>query len=222
MSDDDDKKFEDAVMSLPDGKTILRVIQNDIKLIAESIRNKPGESIQLCLLLISHLKEVIYIQNNFLSKTVEQKYTGIDKYKSDLAKANKDLKNAKIKLEQLKERQKVFKGGNSTSPSNIIYKGKKAIRKKFFMTDAEREAEQGLERQRAELRRAKEQEIEATRTEAFPDGYYSTSPVIKRFMRKINHKAPFSAGKLNREAFRRKLRENDWDAVKHRFELTPP
>ena len=214
MSDDDDQKFEDAVMGLPNGKTILGVIQQDIKLIAESIRNKTGESIQLCLLLISHLKEVIYIQNNFLSKTIEQKYTVIDKFKSDLRKA-------KTKLEQLKERHNAFKGGKSTSPSDIIYKGKKAIRKRFFMTKEEKEAQPSLERQRADLRRAKEQEIEAARDEAFPNGYYSTSPVIKRFMRKINQKKEFSAGKLNREAFRQKLRENDWSAVKHRFELTP-
>lgn len=214
MSDDDDQKLEDAIMRLPNGTNILGVIQEDIKLIAESIRNKTGKSIQLCLLLISHLKEVIEIQNNFLSKTIEQKNTAIHKFKSDLGKA-------KIKLEQLKERHNAFKGGKSTSPSNIIYKGKKALRKRFFMTKEEKEAEQGLEKQRVKLRSAKEAEIKTARDIAFPNGYYSTSPVIKRFMRKINHKAPFSAGKLNREAFRRKLRENDWSAVKRRFQLTP-
>lgn len=171
-------------------------------------------------------------QNEELAHRVQQLESKLTPSKTVLKGQNEELaqqvqqlgnlnNKATNKLKQLKERHKAFKGGKSTSPSNIIYKGKKAIRQRFFMTNEEKVAELGLEQQRAALRKAKEEEIKTARNIAFPNGYYSTSPVIKRFMRKINHKAPFSAGKLNREAFRRKLRENDWDAVNHRFELTP-
>ena len=210
MSDDDEQQFTHAVTSLPNGQAIYGNIRNDVKRLVQSINKETGESqkkicesTQLCILLSNRLRGVIHIQNNL-----------VQKLKTDLEKATN-------KLEQLKERHKAFKGGKSTSPSNIIYKGKKAIRQRFFMTKEEKDAQTTLETQRAELRSAKEQEIKAARDAAFPNGYYSTSPVIKRFMRKINHKNEFSAGKKNREVFRRKLRENDWDAVKRRFELTP-
>ena len=145
----------------------------------------------------------------------------LDTFRKLTERLVKDLEKAKFKLANLQERQKVFKGGRSTSPSNIIYRGKKAIRQKFFMTEAEKKAQNDLEKRRAQLREAKENEIKEARQTAFPNGYYSTSPVIKRFMRKINHKQEISAGKNMRDEFRRKLRENDWVAVKHRFELTP-
>ena len=217
MSDDDDQKFENAVKSLPSGDKIFKEIEqalNNLKVnrlmvtlvgkqIQEHKKSDLGKYFVLTVFLLEKLKYVICNQ-----------YTLFKKAEAKCARAT-------AKLTELQLRQTLFKGGNSTSPSDIIYKGKKAIRQRFFMTKEEKEELTQLEGKRADLRRAKNEEIDQAREAAFPKGYYSTSPVIKRFMRKVNHKAPFSKSKLNREAFRRKLRENDWDAVKHRFELTP-
>ena len=211
MSDDDEQQFTHAVTSLPNGQAIYENIRSVEQRIAESIEKETGESkkkeicisTQLCILLSNRLRGVIHIQNNLVQKL------------------KTDLEKAKAKLEHLKERQQLFKGGRSTSPSNIIYRGKKAIRQKFFMTQEQKDAQSTLETRRANLREAKENEIKEARQTAFPNGYYSTSPVIKRFMRKIKPNEQFSESKLKREAFRRKLRENDWDAVKRRFKLTP-
>lgn len=131
----------------------------------------------------------------------------------------------------------------SASMSKTLVHSNQGVKDKFmtrFMNDSEIQKQQTLKRKRVKLLEDKMKEIEEAKLFAFGGRpSYSTSPIIKRIQRdlhsrknnpagsgllnRIAQKLPmndytgWSAGKIRRDEYRRKLRENDWDAVKNRF-----
>ena len=121
----------------------------------------------------------------------------------------KKQKEGKTKLRRLKVHQEVFKEGRSTSPSDVIYRGKKFIRGKLMKEQAQIE-----QRAREDARKLFAEQV----PDAFADKkYYSTSPAIRRFMRKVKDETDEEKqAKAVRDAYRneRKARHAK------RFELT--
>lgn len=140
-----------------------------------------------------------------------------EKQKSVIAKLTKQLTNATEKLKYQKEYKEAFGNRRSTSISGFFRNVKDKIMTRF-MNDKEIQKHKSLKRKRVQLLEAKMKEIEEAKQLAFEGNpYYSTSPIIKRVTRKLNQQV--SAGKVKRDAFRKKLRENDWKTVHDRFRV---
>ena len=121
----------------------------------------------------------------------------------------KKQKEGKTKLRRLKVHQEVFKGGRSTSPSDLIYRGRKFIRGKLMKKQAE------IEQKARE--NARELFAEQVPDDFADNKYYSTSPAVRRVMRKIQDEtSDEKQAKQVRDAYRneRKARHAK------RFELT--
>lgn len=129
---------------------------------------------------------------------------------AQIAELKSKTEKAKIKLENLKLRQEVFKGGRSTSPSDIIYRGKKFIRGKLMKEQAETE-----QKAREDAREMFLLGITVPPDEFTNGRYYSTSPAIRRFMRKIKDET-------SDEKRAKQIRDNFRKArYAKRYELTP-
>ena len=130
---------------------------------------------------------------------------------AQIAELKSKTERAKIKLNNLKVRQEVFKGGRSTSPSDIIYRGKKFIRGKLMKEQAETE-----QKAREDARVMFLRGIQDNPPPEFSNqSYYSTSPAVRRFMRKIKDETDDEKqAKQARDEFRKARHAK-------RFELTP-